>query len=272
MTRFAMRLLPAALSLLVAACATTAPGGGVSSGEFAPQAARPLADRTPTTAAEARAKAHVELGMAYLEIGRFDVALDEARVALGEDGNHAPAFHLMGLVYMFVEDNAKAHENFQRALRLAPGDPDFNNSYGWFLCTQGREAEGLERLAVAARNPFYRTPTRPFTNSALCHLRKGNDAAAEPLFQRAVDVDPANAQAFFHLAEIAYRRGDFATARVNLIRLHQQSEPSAQSIWLGLRTERHLGNRDAEASYAAQLRNRFADSVEYQAMPQGRFE
>ena len=48
--------------------------------------------------------------------------------------------------------------------------------------------------------------------------------------------------------------------------------PSAASAWLGLRTERRLGNADAEASYAAQLRSRFAESEEFKSMNQGKFE
>jgi type IV pilus assembly protein PilF len=267
MTRFAAKLFPSALALLLAAC-TTAP----SRVDPTVQAARPLADHVPTSPSEARAKVHVELGMAYLQAGRVDVALDEASVALAESSSYAPAYHLKGLVYMMVDDSSQAESNFRRALAMAPGDPDFNNSYGWFLCTEGREADGLERLALAARNPYYRTPTRPYTNAGLCYLRTGNDAAAVAQFQRAVDADPSNTQALYSLASIAYRQGDFAGARGYLIRLHQQSDPTPESAWLGLRTERRLGNREAEASYAAQLRSRFAGSPEFQSMQQGNYE
>ncbi|THF61827.1 type IV pilus biogenesis/stability protein PilW [Pseudothauera nasutitermitis] len=269
MMRFAAKLAAAMLALTLAACATT-PGGSI--GGSSPAADRPISDLTPATAAEARAKAHVELGMAYLQLGRFDIALDEAQIALQDDASYAPAFHLRGLVFMFVEDFAKAEESLSRALRQAPGDPEFNNSYGWFLCLRGREAEGLERLALAARNPYYRVPTRPHTNAGLCHLRKGDQAAAEQAFLRAVDADPSNVQALFELAAIAYRKGDYGSARIYLVRLHQQSEPTPETVWLGLRTERRLGNHDAEASYAAQLRSRFADSPQYGLMQQGRFE
>ncbi|AVR87930.1 type IV pilus biogenesis/stability protein PilW [Thauera aromatica] len=233
---------------------------------------RPLSDLTPATPAQARARVHVDLGMAYFEIGRYDVALDEAKIALGDSPDYAPAFHLLGLAYMLVEEYAAAGENFERALRLAPGDPDFNNSYGWFLCVRGREREGLERLAVAARNPYYRHPARPLTNAGLCHLRLADEDAAEAQFQRALQADADNAQALYQLAAIAYRGGRLDQARAHLVRLHQRLEPTPASVWLGLRTERRLGNHDAEASYAAQLRSRFAQSEEYQRMIQGKFE
>ncbi|THF59226.1 type IV pilus biogenesis/stability protein PilW [Pseudothauera rhizosphaerae] len=268
MTRFAAKLIPAALALVLGACAT------VPAPVVAPTAPadRPLSERVPASPAEARAKAHVELGMAYLQAGRFDVALDEASTALRDVASYAPAFHLKALIHMFVDDAAQADADFRRALAEAPGDPDFNNSYGWFLCSRDRIDDGLARLAVAARNPYYRTPTRPYTNAGLCHLRRNDDAAAAQQFLRAVDTDPANTQALYQLASIAYRKGDYADARSYLIRLHQQSEPTAGTAWLGLRTERRLGNRDAEASYATQLRSRFSASPEFLLMQQGKYE
>ena len=231
-----------------------------------------MSDLTPTTPLERSARVHVDLGMAYFEIGRYDVAIDEARVALASSPSYAPAFHLLGLAYMLIEENTGARENFERALREAPGDPDFNNSYGWFLCTQGEEQQGLDRLALAARNPYYRYPARPLTNAGLCYLRLKDEPAAEAQFTRAVQADPANGQALYQLADIAYRSGRYDQARNHLIRLHQQHDSSAASVWLGLRAERRLGNHDAEASYASQLQSRFAESEEFKLFNEGKFE
>jgi type IV pilus assembly protein PilF len=267
MTRVRVALTAIALAAALAGGCAAVPEGGAGAA-----VARPLSDLSPANAAESRARIHVDLGMAYFEVGRYDVALDEARVALGDSPGYAPAFHLLGLAYMLVGETAAAQQNFEQALRAAPGDPEFNNSYGWFLCTQGREQEGLARLAQAARNPYYRHPTRPHTNAGLCHLRLGDDASAEAQFLRAAQADPANRVALHQLAEIAYRGGRYEQARAHLVRLHQQLGPSAASAWLGLRTERRLGNHDSEASYAAQLRSRFAGSDEYQLMMQGKYE
>jgi type IV pilus assembly protein PilF len=43
-------------------------------------------------------------------------------------------------------------------------------------------------------------------------------------------------------------------------------------LWLWLRVERKLGDRNAEASYAAQLRRSFPDSKEASALLAGRYE
>ncbi|MDX9698561.1 MAG: type IV pilus biogenesis/stability protein PilW [Rhodocyclaceae bacterium] len=267
---YGLRMLGAVTLAAVLGGCTTLPG--VADSSTAGGAVRAMSDTPPANAAQARARVSVELGMAYLEVGRFDVALDEARSAMAHDSNYAPAYHLLALVHMFIEENAAARENFLRALRLAPGDPEINNSYGWFQCVHGESEEGLRRLTAAARNPYYRFPGRAYTNAGLCHLRTQTDDAAAEQFRRAVSLDPANAQALYHLAAIAYRSGDYVVARQWLVDLHQRREPTAESVWLGLRTERRLGNRAAEASYAEQLRGRFADSPEYQSMLQGNYE
>jgi type IV pilus assembly protein PilF len=46
----------------------------------------------------------------------------------------------------------------------------------------------------------------------------------------------------------------------------------AQALWLGVRVERRLGDRDAEASYGAQLRRRFPESMQAQWLVTGQYE
>ena len=260
-------LFAAAAMLFLGACATQ-PGSRSAESE----AQRPMLDRPADSSSEERAKVHVDLGTAYLEVGRFDVALDEAQAALRHHADYAPAHHLRALVFMYIDDEPAARENFRSALDKAPRDPDFNNSYGWFLCVTGEEREGLERLAMASRNPYYRHPARSHTNAGLCHRRLGELDAAREQFERAAQQDDRNLVALFNLAEIAYEQRDYQTARRYLVYLHQQFEPTPQSVWLGLRTERKLGNEVSEASYAAQLQGRFSDSPQYRLMTQGDFE
>lgn len=254
------------IAMLLAGCANL-PGGSIDGA-----AVRPVADTPPTSPSQNRAKISVELGMAYFEVGRFDIALDEARAALGHDASYAPAYHLMGLVYMYLDDQNAARQSFERAISAAPNDPEFNNSYGWFQCATGQEREGLQRLASAARNPYYRFPARALTNAGLCHLRLRDDAAAAEQFRRALMLDPVNEQANYQLAAISYRSGDLDGARKRIAELHRVREPSAATVWLGLLIERRAGNTQAEASYASQLRSRFADSPEHQALTEGRYE
>ncbi len=261
------RILPAlAIVAALGGCAGAPFGGPVARIE------RPASEQPVVTDARRKAKVHVELGQAYFQVARYGIALDEARAAAQHDPGYAPAYQLMAMVHMFLEENAVAAANFEHALQLAPGDPEIMNSYGWFLCTTGKEQAGLEQLAAAARNPYYQTPTRAFANAGLCQLRLHNDAAAEAQFLRAVDADNSNVQAIFHLAAITYRRGAYEASKRYLSALHQGGEPTAESLWLAIRVERKLGDRSAEASHVQQLRRRFPGSSEYKDFLQGQYQ
>jgi type IV pilus assembly protein PilF len=91
-------------------------------------------------------------------------------------------------------------------------------------------------------------------------------------FQRAVLLDGSNAQATYHLASLSYKRGDYFNAKKLLGELHKLIEPNAESLWLGVRIERKIGDRQAEAGYSSQLRRKFAGTPEHQALMQGKFE
>jgi hypothetical protein len=54
-----------------------------------------------------------------------------------------------------------------------------------------------------------------------------------------------------------------------LAELHRQIEPNAESLWLGVRIERKIGDRQAENGHASQLRRKFAGTPEHQALLAG---
>lgn len=259
------RTLVVLATLLLGACAQ-------QMAKEQPAAQQPVSQERPATDARGKAKAHTELGMVYLQSGQLGVALDEARIALSSDSDYAPAYNLLGLVHMYLQENAVAQSNFERALRLAPNDPEIKNSYGSLLCQTGRESEAMALFLAAARNPFYDTPTIAYTNAGRCALLMKDDKVAEENFRRAIQVDGRNVLALFEIADIYYRRGDYAETKRLLTEMHRLSDPSAASLWLALRTERKLGNRADEASLNLELRRKFPGTPEHQAMMQGNYE
>ena len=48
--------------------------------------------------------------------------------------------------------------------------------------------------------------------------------------------------------------------------------PTSESLWLALRIERRLGERVQEQAFANQLRRRYPESPEYQALQRGQFD
>lgn len=266
MIRHSVILAILTLAAALAGCA------GSGSGPVVAGAEQPMSQQPATSDIRQRAKVHTELGSLYLQDGRYAVALEEARIALSIDSGYAPAYSLLGLTHMFLNENPLAEENFEKALRIVPGDPEINNNFGWFLCQSGREKRSLDYFMKAARNPLYATPTKPWTNAGICSIRLKDDKAAEDHLVRARRLDPGNTQALYWLADIAYRQARLLEARQLIADLDRMNEPTPESTWLALRVERKLGNREAEARHAAQIRRRFQGSAEFRKLTQGHYD
>lgn len=232
----------------------------------------PVSSQAPRSNVEQRAKVHTDLGMQYLLDNRLDIALTEARAAIQADSSYPLAYNLLGLAQMYLKETAAAEESFNRAIRLAPGDPDINNNMGWFLCQAGRERQAIPYFETAARNPLYTSPSKALTNAAICVIGIQDDRAGEDFLLRALRADPQNVDAEYLLAELYYRTGRLEASRQRLADRHRKVEPDVQSAWLGLRLERKLGDREAEVRYGNLIRRNFPSTREYEAMMQGRFE
>lgn len=225
-----------------------------------------------TTDPRNRAKLRTELASLYYGRGNMAVALEELRSAVAADPNYPTAYSMFGLVYMELKENRLAESNFQRALSLAPDDPDINHNYGWFLCQTGQETESLKYFEQAIRNPLYPAPWRSYSAAGVCALKKDNVKQAEEYFQRALRLEPDDPASLLQLGQIRYRQGDMAEARKMVGRFNKLVTPNAESLWLALRVERKLGERTAESSYATQLRRRYPASPEYQLMQRGAYD
>lgn len=228
--------------------------------------------QTSTNEVRLRAKVHTELGSLYLQDGRHDVALEEARIALETESGYAPAHNLMGLIYMTLRKNELAEESFRRALRLAANDPEINNNYGWFLCQTDRIEESFTHFQVAIDNPLYQTPGKVLTNAGVCAMMNKDDRKGTAFLLRAIRLDRANLRALYLLADIGYRENRLTDARQWIKDLHTKLEPTAESAWLALRIERKLGDRESEARFTGILRRKYRDSPEYQKLSHGEFD
>jgi len=219
-----------------------------------------------------RARLHTELAALYFGRGNMNVALEELRTAVRADSNYAPAHSMFGLVYMELKENRLAEDSFERALRLSPGEPDINHNYGWFLCQNQRESESIRYFLQAIRNPLYTTPWRSYSAAGLCSMRIDKPKDAEEFFLRALRQEPDEPTSLLQLGQIRYRQGNLDEARKLVSRYNKLLTPSAESLWLALRIERKLGERVAEQAYANQLRRRFPESREYQALVRGQYD
>jgi type IV pilus assembly protein PilF len=219
-----------------------------------------------------RARAFTDLASAYFARAQYKIALDELRKAILADNRFGPAYNIYGLIYMELAEDKLAEENFRRAIELDRSDSEARNNYGWFLCTRGRHDEGLEQFATALRNPLYTQPEQAMANAGLCAERKGDLALAEANLLKSLKLQPDNANTIIKLAGLHFRQGRLAEAQRLLSRHAELAPPTAESLWLGVRLERKLGDRAQEAAYGLQLRKRFPDSNEARLLLSGQYE
>jgi type IV pilus assembly protein PilF len=260
-----LRLMVLMIPALVAGCATTP-------GSIEPEVGQSTSDITGAGEGRNRARANTELASLYFERGNLGVALEVLRTATAADTTYAPAHGMLGLVYMNLRENVLAQQSFERALRYAPNDADINHNYGWFLCQTGKEVESTRYFLQAVRNPLYPTPWKSYSAAGQCALQKENLKEAADYFGRALKLDPDEPNSLLKLAVINYRTGDLPEARRLISRYNRIVEPGPEGLWLAIRIERKIGDKNAENSYANQLRRRFPSSLEYQQMQRGEYD
>jgi len=215
-----------------------------------------------------KAKVHTELGAGYFQRDQVSVALDEFTEATKIDPGYASAYNGLGLVYAKLGEDAKADASYKKSLQLEPNNSESHNNYGVFLCSRNRIDESIVQFNDAVRDPLYTTPELAYTNAGICALKKKDEKNAEIYLQKALQIQPLMHQAAYQLALIQFNRGEYMQARKSLVNA-LVSNPSADVLWLGVRIERQLGNKDAESSYALQLRRKYPDSEQTKALLSG---
>lgn len=221
---------------------------------------------------QTRARIHTELGAAYFSRGQYTVALEELHDALSADSNYAPAYGVMGLVYMELREDKPAESNFRRAMELAPGESEIHNNYGWFLCTRNKYDDAMTQFNIALSNPLYSAPEHALTNAGICSLQANKPDIAQGYFEKSLKYQPNQAQALTKLAQLYYQQGRLLEAKTLIDRFFDNNKPTPEALWLGIRLARKQNNKDAEASFSLQLRRMFADSPETQLLLQGKYD
>jgi type IV pilus assembly protein PilF len=260
---FSMLLLAA----MLASCASGKGSGSSGKAE--------LATSSDQTADQKRALIRMQLAVEYYEQGQMAVALDEIKKALQADLELADAYGVRALIYMNIGEPGLAEDNFHRALRLAPRNPDLSNNYGSFLCQNGRAAESIAYFDVALKNSTYRSPANAFNNAGSCSLKMNDLASAERYLLQAFAMTPDLAATNANLAQLYYKQRDYVRAGEFIARLGKTAKMeslSADVVWLAIKVQHRLGDEGAQAGWVTQLRRHHAAAPEYAAYQRGMFD
>lgn len=218
-----------------------------------------------------RARLRLELAVAYFDKGQTTDALDHLKQSIGADPTLFEAYNLRGLIYMRLNDLVLAEDSFKRALAINPKAATVQHNYGWLLCQQSRYAEAVQSFASALGNPNYGDRAKTWMTQGLCQQRSGQLAEAESSLSRSYELDAGNPITAYNLATILFQRGEFVRAQFYIRRLNNSELANAESLWLGIKVERRMDNREAMAQLGSQLKKRHPQSREYSAFERGAF-
>lgn len=208
------------------------------------------------------ARANFLVGAEYIRQGNYEKAQERLNKAKEVKPDYAPTYNALGVLYQSIGEVEQAEENFKYSLKLDKDNSGTMNNYGQFLCSQGKVEEAEELFNDAAADPLYRTPEAALTNAGSCALMNGRERDAVDYFERALKLNPRVARALFLMADIEYDNQNYFASNSYLKRYLEVAAHNPQSLWLGIRLQRILGDKDVLASYTLLLRNKFGDSRE----------
>lgn len=218
-----------------------------------------------------RARIRLELAIGYFEHGQTTVALDEIKQSLAADSAYADAYNLRGLIYMRLDDAGLAEDSFRRAIAINPREPNTLHNYGWLLCQQQRYGDAAAQFALALTAPNYADRAKTLMTQGVCQVKAGQLDEAERSLTQAYELDAANPVTGYNLAALLVQRADFPRAQFYIRRVNNSVSANAESLWLGVKIERRLNNREAWQQLAGQLQRRFPQSREAIAYERGNF-
>ncbi len=206
------------------------------------------------------AESNLNLGIAYLKRGEYEKSLTKLQKAQTADPGYPPIYNTLGVLYQQLGDKVTAEKYFRQALSLNSSDASTLNNYGQFLCQEARYDEAEENFLKATQNPLYATPEIAHSNAGTCAMIQNRLDAAETHFRNALEINPRVAVALIQMSQISYETANYLSARAYLQRYLEIGSHTAKSLWLGIRIERELGDKNTLSSYILLLKNKFPDS------------
>jgi len=243
----------------LAAALATLPGCKTSS--------QPAGVPTYTTSQRSKAaQANLQLGMGYLQQGNLASAKDKIERANLEDPHSAEIHAALGLLDERLGKEKEADKEYREALSLSPGDPSMLNNYAVYLCSHNRAPEGVHNFELAAGNPLYRSPWAAYTNAGVCQRQAHHENEAAQLFARALQSNPAYAEAVFQASDLDLAQQKYAVARLRVDFYLTNNSATPDLLLLGWRIAQAQADAAAAARYAQRLSREFPNSAQARSL------
>lgn len=211
---------------------------------------------------EEASRANLNVGIAYVREGRYNLAIEALSRALEIDPRMADAHSTIAIAYDQIGDVELAEQHYRRATQLDSSNAVAANSYAVFLCRNGRWDDAEPYFRAAADNRRYPTPDVALTNAGVCARSAGDEAAAEAYLREALTRNNAAAGALAELADLSFSQGNYLRARAFMQRYLASQPANAQMLTMCVRIETELGNNAEADECRATLNRQFPGAPE----------
>lgn len=202
-------------------------------------------------------QSYLQLGIAYMQKGRFDLAEPKLRRAIEIDSKPPEAWNALALLYEETRDIKSANTLYQK---LIASHPDYSlgyMNYATFLCKFERDDERAALLRqMQGVSGMY--AALAYISEGNCQMSRKNLNAAKQNYEQALHYDNQAAGALLPLAEIEIKNRNFTQASRYLTVVHTYVGYSAQSVYLGILAARGLNNRIEEENLMRMMRGSYS--------------
>lgn len=208
------------------------------------------------------ASIHLQLGVRYMDLNKLEVAKENLQQALKEDPNNPQVHNALAFLYEKLNEYDKAEEQYEKAMDAAPNDWSVQNNFGRFLCERGQYEQGMTYLTQAVSTPLNDRQWMALTNAGRCQLGMKRPDKAKAYFKQALILNETYPPALLEMQKISYQNGDYWAAKGFLQRYLSVAPHTSGTLWVGMQTERALGNTELAKEYQRLLLEKFPISDE----------
>ncbi len=223
--------------------------------------------------------AHFNLGDALYNQGRYEEALEAARVAVEQAPDYPMAYVSLGEILNALGRFKEAETHLRHIIALSPQEWDAYFNLGDALYNQGRYEEALEVARVVVEQRLDSAPAH--VNLGLILNALGRFKEAETHLRRAIALDPQVRDAHLNLGAVLCEQGRFEEA-LEIARIAVEQDPDSFKAHINLgavlselgrfeEAETHLRRAIALNPQEVDLSQKLAAKLAEVLIPQGRY-
>ena len=215
------------------------------------------------------ARTRIALALQYLKTGNNS----QAKYNLERAADFAPdlpeVHYSLAYYYQQVDEPELADKAYQRALKIAPNDPNTLNNYGVFLCGIGEYDRAAEELLKAISIPSYIRVAESYENLALCAIEFDDFENAEKYLKSALNHSSQRPSSMISLAGLYYAKSDLHKAEDIIEKYESTGRVTPRALMLSYLIQQRMGHIEKAEATAGIILQTYPGSNEAKAITSG---